>query len=314
MIDRLASNIETRQVPQNSMTSNSLVLSRLVPGADLQHYIHAVHAFPILSEDRERDLARRLYEENDLDAARELVLAHLRFVVHISQSYAGYGLPQEDLIQEGNVGLMKAVNRFDPNRGVRLVTFAVHWIKAEINEYVIRNWRLFKVATNKAQRKLFYKLRSKKNELGQLNTLTTEETKVIAKDLGVRPDQVREMEERLSGQDISIDLPNDSDDSGEEDAYIPRQVESTLVDHSDPAEIVENQQWSALMHEKLQNALESLDERSREIVYGRWIHEDSRTLDDLGNEFGISAERVRQLEKKALLKIKNFIGEDLALA
>ena len=296
------------------MSSNALVLSRLVPGTDLKQYIQAVNSFPLLTEDRERGLARRLYEDNDLDAARELVLAHLRFVVHISRSYEGYGLPQEDLIQEGNVGLMKAVNRFDPNRGVRLVTFAVHWIKAEINEYVIRNWRMFKVATNKAQRKLFYKLRSKKNEIGQLNTLTTEEAATIAKDLGVRPDEVREMEERLSGQDVSISGPSTHEDSGEDDSFVPRRVENALIDYADPAEIVENEQWSAVMHEKLQAALESLDERSREIVYGRWIREETRTLEDLGAEFQISAERVRQIEKKALLSIREYLGEELALA
>lgn len=296
------------------MTTNALVLSRLVPGTDLKEYIQAVNEIPLLSEERERELARRLFEKDDLDAARELVLSHLRFVVHISKSYEGYKLPQEDLIQEGNVGLMKAVNRFNPNEGVRLATFAVHWIRAEINEYVIRNWRMLKVATNKAQRKLFYKLRSKKNELGQLGALTGEETKKIAADLEVRPDQVREMETRLEGQDVSIDLPTDSTENGGEDSYVPRHIESALIDDSDPADIIEEREWSSLMHEKLQLALESLDERSQEIVYGRWIHEEKRTLEDLGEEFDISAERVRQLEKKALMKIRDQIGENLALA
>ena len=294
-------------------TSNALVMSNLVPGANLQQYINAVNAFPVLTVERERELARRLYEHDDLDAARELVLSHLRFVVHVSRSYEGYGLPQEDLIQEGNVGLMKAVSKFDPNRGVRLVTFAVHWIKAEMNEYVLRNWRILKIATNKAQRKLFYKLRGKKQELGQLNTLTAAETKLVAKDLGVKPEEVREMEARLSGQDVSFENPTEDDYSSDDgDGLAP---ENTLyVDDSDPAEIAEDEQWSNLMHKKLQAALEALDDRSREIVYGRFISDETRTLEDLGSEFGISAERVRQLERRALLDIKESLGGELTLA
>ena len=288
-------------------------MSNLVPGANLQQYINAVNSFPVLTVERERELARRLYEHDDLDAARELVLSHLRFVVHVSRSYEGYGLPQEDLIQEGNVGLMKAVDRFDPNRGVRLVTFAVHWIKAEMNEYVLRNWRIFKIATNKAQRKLFYKLRGKKQELGQLNTLTAAETKLVAKDLGVKPEEVREMEARLGGQDVPFETPVEDDYASDDgDGLAPENV--LFVDNSDPAEIVEDQQWSDLMHKKLQAALEALDDRSREIVYGRFISEDARTLEDLGTEFGISAERVRQLERKALLNIKESLGGELTLA
>lgn len=297
----------------NLTTSNALVLSNLAPGANLQQYISAVNSFPVLTVERERELARRLYEHDDLDAARELVLSHLRFVVHVSRSYEGYGLPQEDLIQEGNVGLMKAVNRFDPNRGVRLVTFAVHWIKAEMNEYVLRNWRILKIATNKAQRKLFYKLRGKKQELGQLNTLTAAETKLVAEDLGVKPEEVREMEARLGGQDIPFETPTEDDYASDDgDGLAPENV--LYVDHSDPAEIAEDEQWSDLMHKKLQAALEALDERSREIVYGRFISEEPRTLDDLGSEFGISAERVRQLERRALLDIRESIGGDLTLA
>ncbi len=292
--------------------ANALVLSNLVPGANLQQYIHTVNSFPLLSIAREQELARRLYEHDDLDAARELVLSHLRFVVHVSRSYEGYGLPQDDLIQEGNVGLMKAVNKFDPNRGVRLVTFAVHWIKAEMNEYVLRNWRILKIATNKAQRKLFYKLRSKKQELGQLNTLTSAEAKLVADDLGVKPEEVKEMEARLGGQDIPFESPMEDDSFGNEnEGLVPAQV--LHVDDSNPAEIVEDQQWSEAMHKKLQAALESLDERSREIVYGRFIHEDPRTLEDLGSEFGISAERVRQLERRALLEVKHSLGDELAL-
>ena len=294
-------------------TSNALVLTKLAPGANIQQYINTVNSFPVLSAERERELARRLYEHNDLDAARELVLSHLRFVVHVSRSYQGYGLPQEDLIQEGNVGLMKAVNRFDPNRGIRLVTFAVHWIKAEMNEYVLRNWRIFKIATNKAQRKLFYKLRGKKQALGQLNTLTSAEVKLVAKDLDVKPAEVREMEARLSGQDIAFDAPVDDDYATDDgDAYAPASV--LYVDDSDPAEIIADEQWSDLMHKKLQAVLEALDDRSREIVYGRFIKDDTRTLEDLGTEFGISAERVRQLERQALMEIKNSLTGELTLA
>ncbi len=288
-------------------------MSNLVPGANLQQYINAVNSFPVLTVERERELARRLFEHDDLDAARELVLSHLRFVVHVSRSYEGYGLPQEDLIQEGNIGLMKAVDRFDPNRGVRLVTFAVHWIKAEMNEYVLRNWRILKIATNKAQRKLFYKLRGKKQELGQLNSLTAAETDLVAKDLGVKPEEVREMEARLGGQDIPFETPAEDDYSADDgDGLAPENV--LYADDADPADIAEDAQWSALMHKKLQAALEALDERSREIVYGRFISEETRTLEDLGSEFGISAERVRQLERRALLDIKESIGGELTLA
>ena len=295
-------------------TSNALVLSKLVPGANLQQYITTVNSFPVLTVERERELARRLFEDDDLDAARELVLSHLRFVVHVSRSYEGYGLPQEDLIQEGNVGLMKAVNKFDPSRGVRLVTFAVHWIKAEMNEYVLRNWRILKIATNKAQRKLFYRLRGKKQELGQLNTLTSAETKLVAKDLGVKPEEVREMEARLGGQDVSFDAPVEDDFHMDEDGDSRAPADVLYVDDSDPAELVEDEQWSDMMHKRLQAALEALDDRSREIVYGRFIKDDTRTLEDLGNEFGISAERVRQLERRALLDIKETLGDELTLA
>ena len=297
------------------MADNALMLASLVPGASLRQYINTVNSFPLLSAERERELARRLWDHNDLDAARELVLGHLRFVVHVARSYEGYGLPQEDLIQEGNVGLMKAVDRFDPNRGVRLVTFAMHWIKASMNEYVIRNFRLFKMATNKAQRKLFYKLGKKKRELGQLNELTAQEAELIAKDLGVRADEVRDMEARLSGQDFTYDEQPGSDPFGEEQHFRSKAPAPVLVDETDPAMEVENKQWSSMMHDKLHAALENLDERSREIVYGRWITEENpRTLEDLGNEFGISAERVRQIEKQALLQVREQIGEELTLA
>lgn len=294
-------------------TSNALVLANLVPGANLQQYIRAVNSFPMLTVERERELAVRLIENDDLDAARELVLSHLRLVVHLSRSYEGYGLPQEDLIQEGNVGLMKAVNKFDPNRGARLVTFAVHWIKAEMNEYVLRNWRILKVATTKAQRKLFYRLRGKKEELGQLNTLTAEETQLVAEDLGVKPEEVREMEARLENHDVSIHAPPGEESQAHDGEGVA--IEETLyVDDDNPAEIIEDKNWSEHMHNRLQVALEGLDERSREIVYGRYFAETPRSLQDLGDEFGISAERVRQLERQALLTIKTALGRELAMA
>ena len=297
------------------MSSNALVLSKLVPGANLQQYVNTVNSFPVLTVERERELTQRLYEHDDLDAARELVLAHLRFVVHVARSYEGYGLPQEDLIQQGNIGLMKAVNRFSPARGVRLITFAVHWIKAEMNDYVLKNWRILKIATNKAHRKLFYKLRSKKEQIGQFNTLSSDEVDLVAKDLGVKPDDVREMEQRLEGQDVPLDTPVEDDRRGgeaETDKYSPIDILSD--DESDPALLIEDQNWSETMHDRLQKALESLDERSREVVYSRWIDEDSRTLSELGEEMGVSAERVRQIERNALKQIKEELETDLAFA
>ena len=294
-------------------TGNALVLSNLVPGANLQQYIRAVNSFPVLTVERERELAFRLVEDDDLDAARELVLSHLRLVVHLSRNYEGYGLPQEDLIQEGNVGLMKAVNKFDPNRGVRLVTFAVHWIKAEMNEYVLRNWRILKVATTKAQRKLFYKLRGKKEELGQLNTLTAEETKLVAEDLGVKPEEVREMEARLENQDVSFNIPTE-DDHNLIDSESTALEEVLSVDDENPAEIIEDKNWSEHMHHRMQTALEALDERSREIVFGRYFADSPKSLQTLGDELGVSAERIRQLEQKALLQIKAMLGRELSLA
>lgn len=295
-------------------TANALVLSRLVPGSNLQQYINTVNSFPVITVERERELVQRLYEHDDLDAARELVLAHLRFVVHMARSFDGYGLPQEDLIQQGNIGLMKAVDRFNPARGVRLITFAVHWIKAEMNEYILRNWRILKVATNRAQRKLFYKLGSKKDQLGKLNKLTSDELELVAKDLGVKASEVREMEQRLEGQDIPVDTP--ADDDGRAVADYDHHAPADLLESedADPAKIAEDKNWSESLHNRLQSALEELEPRSREIVYGRWINEEPRTLQELGNELGISKERVRQLEHKALSQLKETLGGELTLA
>ncbi|MDP1683010.1 MAG: RNA polymerase sigma factor RpoH [Burkholderiales bacterium] len=265
----------------------------------LESYIQAVRAFPILTPEQETEYARRLRDENDVDAASKLVLSHLRVVVHIARGYLGYGLPQADLIQEGNVGLMKAVKRFDPERGVRLVSFAIHWIKAEMHEYILRNWRMVKIATTKAQRKLFFNLRSMKQALG---TLGPDEVKRIAKDLGVKPEEVIEMETRINGGDVALE-PAGSD---EEDSYGPL---AYLADPSaEPVLALENKQSESLREKGLEKALETLDERSRRIIQARWLTEDdARTLHDLAAEYGVSAERIRQIEARALQKMKGII-------
>ncbi len=270
----------------------------LTPGANIGAYVQAVNSFSILTPEQEKDLAERLYYEKDLDAARGLVMAHLRFVVHIAKSYSGYGLSQSDLIQEGNVGLMKAVKRFNPEKGVRLVSFAVHWIKAEIHEFILRNWRIVKVATTKAQRKLFFNLRSQKKRLAWL---THEEAKAVAEDLNVDIKHVQQMEGRLSAFDAAFDADNDDDD---ESAYLA--PANYLEDHRyDPARQLESADWSDDNSSKLYAALESLDERSQTILKRRWLSEDNKsTLHDLAAEFGVSAERIRQLEKNAMNKIK----------
>ena len=262
------------------------------PVGSLESYITSVNAIPVLSQQEEQELARRFREQNDLVAARQLVMSQLRFVVHIARGYGGYGLPLGDLIQEGNVGLMKAVKRFDPDVGVRLVSFAVHWIRAEIHEYVIRNWRQVKVATTKAQRKLFFNLRKAKNYLGWLSQ---DETEAIADDLGVSAREVTEMEKRLAGQDMSFD-PSPSDD--EELAYAP----AHYLQHAQPgpAELVENDDWEEQSAIRLREALTTLDERSREILEARWLTEKKETLQDLAARYGISAERVRQIEQRAI--------------
>ena len=265
------------------------------PGVNLGAYINAVHQIPILTAEQEQELAHRYTDEGDVEAARLLVMSHLRFVIHIARSYSGYGLPQGDLIQEGNVGLMKAVKRFDPNKGVRLVSFAVHWIKAEIHEFVIRNWRIVKVATTKAHRKLFFNLRSLKKTNNQL---TLEEAEAIAKDLNVTVKQVLEMESRLTPYDASFEAQSDDEDEGR---YAPQYF---LEDAADPADMVEDADWEENNNSALMEAMEDLDDRSRDIVQQRWLNEQKATLHELAAEYNISAERVRKIEKNAMDKIK----------
>ena len=274
----------------------------LIPGANLEAYVQTVSSIPILSVEEERELADRLFYQQDLEAARQLVMSHLRFVVHIARSYSGYGLAQADLIQEGNIGLMKAVKRFNPEMGVRLVSFAVHWIKAEIHEYVLRNWRIVKVATTKAQRKLFFNLRSAKKKLAWLSH---DEVNAVAEDLGVAAREVREMESRLYGQDLGFDGPQDEDD---DTAYAP--VHYLEDQRYDPATQLENADWSDSSSQQLQDGLARLDERSRDILYQRWLAEEKATLHELAAKYQVSAERIRQLEKNAMNKLKKHIGVD----
>ena len=275
---------------------NSAVLN-MAPGANLSAYVQAVSSIAVLSAERERELAERLFYEECVDSARELVLAHLRFVVHIARSYSGYGLAEADLIQEGNVGLMKAVKRFDPNKGVRLVSFAVHWIKAEMHEYILRNWRIVKVATTKAQRKLFFNLRSQKKALGWLSA---EETRAIAADLGVDEAEVTRMEGRLTSRDVAFDAPTDSD---EDDAWQAPQY--FLTDgQADPGQLVEAEDFAEDSAARLQLALTELDARSRDILERRWLAEDKPTLHELAAEYEVSAERIRQLEANAMKKLR----------
>jgi RNA polymerase sigma-32 factor len=268
------------------------------PVGSLDQYIHAVAAIPVLSAAEEFELATKFREADDLDAARRLVLAHLRFVVHIARGYAGYGLQLGDLIQEGNVGLMKAVKRFDPNVGVRLVSFAVHWIRAEIHEYVLRNWRLVKVATTKAQRKLFFNLRKAKKHLGWL---TKEETEAVASDLQVSVREVTEMEQRLHGRDLSFDPDPTEDDEVTPVAYLPSPG-------SDPAEIIEASDWHGRTNARLGEAFEELDARSRDILERRWLAESKSTLHELAADYGVSAERIRQIESNAMKKLKSSLA------
>ncbi len=266
----------------------------------LEQYIQAVRAFPVLSAEDEYALATDLKQNNNLEAAKSLILSHMRLVVSIARGYSGYGLPQADLIQEGNVGLMKAVRRFDPDRGVRLVSFAVHWIKAEINEFILRNWRMVKLATTKAQRKLFFNLRSMKTHSG---TLQPDEVNEIARELNVKPEEVVEMEKRMGGHDIALE-PLSDDDSDEQFSPIAYLPDS----RPDPSEELAERQIELLQTNGLQQALDSLDERSRRIVQARWLGNDSgATLHDLAAEFGVSAERIRQIEQKAMQKMKSII-------
>jgi len=266
------------------------------PVGSLDAYIHAVGALPVLSKEDEHALAMRFRDEQDLDAARELVMAHLRFVVHIAKGYTGYGLPLGDLIQEGNVGLMKAVKRFDPDYGVRLVSFAVHWIRAEIHEFVLKNWRIVKVATTKAQRKLFFNLRKAKKSLAWLSP---EETKAVAEDLGVSAKEVTEMERRLSARDAIFDPAPEADD---EHAFTPAAYLPSP--HSDPAELIEKSDWKDDATERMARALDKLDERSRFILESRWLTEEKQTLHELADHFGVSAERIRQIEANAIKKLR----------
>ena len=271
------------------------------PGVNLGAYINTVHQIPILTPEQEQELAHRYYDDGDVEAARLLVMSHLRFVIHIARSYSGYGLSQADLIQEGNVGLMKAVKRFDPSKNVRLVSFAVHWIKAEIHEFVIKNWRIVKVATTKAHRKLFFNLRSLKKSSNQL---TLEEAEAIAKDLEVTVKQVFEMESRLTSYDASFELQDSDDDDGR---YAPQLF---LEDGIDPAQVVEDADWEETTTTALHSAMDDLDERSRDIINQRWLAEQKSTLHDLAAQYNISAERVRQIEKNAMEKIKNAMVID----
>ena len=284
------------------MSANVLSLASLSPGRDLETYIQTVNALPVLSREDERELAERFYHDNDLDAARELVLSHLRFVVHLARGYSGYGLAEADLIQEGNVGLMKAVKRFDPNVGVRLLSFAVHWIKAEMHEFILRNWRIVKVATTKAQRKLFFNLRSSKKRLGWLNAA---ETKAIAEDLGVSPAEVTRMEGRLASRDLAFDGPeDDAEDAPPAPAYY---LEDPA---SNPVDIVAEDDARSRAKAQLATAIEDLDERSRNILESRWLREEKKTLTELAAQYGVSAERIRQLERNAMKKIRKRL--DLA--
>jgi RNA polymerase sigma-32 factor len=283
--------------------SQSLVTATLpVPSVvgSLDAYISAVHRIPVLSQEEEQALSRRYNEEEDLASARQLVMSHLRFVVHVARGYNGYGLQLSDLIQEGNIGLMKAVKRFNPDQGVRLVSFAVHWIRAEMHEFILRNWRIVKVATTKAQRKLFFNLRKSKKRLGWMNA---EEVRTVAKDLGVPEATVREMESRLSGRDIGFEAPADADDDAK-----PAPEAFLIDDGADPYDNVSDADQADNQLDTLSNALQKLDERSRDIIQRRWLNEEKATLQDLADEYGVSAERIRQVEANAMKKMRGLFA------
>ncbi|AAW77550.1 RNA polymerase sigma-32 factor [Xanthomonas oryzae pv. oryzae KACC 10331] len=298
---RQSNSSTAKMVPMNQTTSTALVANNLpIPSAlgSLDAYIGAVHQIPVLSVDEEQNLARRFRDELDLDAARELVHSHLRFVVHVARGYNGYGLPLGDLIQEGNIGLMKAVKRFDPDMGVRLVSFAVHWIRAEMHEFILKNWRIVKVATTKAQRKLFFNLRKSKTRLGWLNA---SEVTAVAKDLNVSEREVMEMESRLSGRDIGFDASSDEDD----DHGPPSPVSYLVANEEDPSQAYERHDSEDNQLQLLREGMAGLDTRSRDIVKRRWLDSDSKvTLQELADEYGVSAERIRQIEANALKKMK----------
>ncbi len=281
--------------------SNELAIRNTLPTGSMEAYISAAFQLPMLSEQEEHDLAVRLRDHQDLEAARKLVLSHLRFVVRIARQYSGYGLPQPDLIQEGTVGLMKAVRRFDPDIGVRLVSFAVHWVKAEIHEYILRNWRIVKIATTKAQRKLFFNLRSSKKRLGWFSH---EEVQQVADDLGVKPETVLEMEARLANHDMAFDGTDTEEDDGPSlspAAYLPDM-------RMDPATLVEAMDAETHDQDQLLEALDLLDDRSRDIVQQRWLNDSKATLHDLADQYGVSAERIRQIEKNAFKKLRGQLA------
>jgi RNA polymerase sigma-32 factor len=285
--------------------TNALVLKGQmlpVPVGNLESYIHAIHAIPVLNADEEKQLAQRLKLQDDLEAARQLILHNLRFVVKVARGYNGYGLPLGDLVQEGNVGLMKAVKRFDPDMNVRLISFAVHWIRAEIHEFILRNWKIVKVATTKAQRKLFFNLRSSKQRLGWLSN---EEAKSMADELGVTTAEVYEMEKRLSANDVTFDLSSDQDD--DEGAFAPSQY--LAAESADPAETLEAEEWDTYTRDRFQSALNGLDARSKDILAQRWLAEEKATLQDLADKYKVSAERIRQLENAAVNKLKAAVLE-----
>ena len=273
----------------------------LAPVGNLESYIRAANSWPMLTAEEEKELAEKLHYQGDLEAAKKLILSHLRFVVHIARNYSGYGLPQADLIQEGNIGLMKAVRRFNPEVGVRLVSFAVHWIKAEIHEYVLRNWRIVKVATTKAQRKLFFNLRKTKQRLGWFNQ---DEVEMVANELGVSSKDVREMESRMAAQDMTFDMGNDDDSDS-----APMAPVLFLQDKSSNfADGIEDDNWESHAADKLSDAMLGLDERSQDIIRARWLDEENKsTLQELADRYGVSAERVRQLEKNAMKKLRMAI-------
>jgi len=281
--------------------TNALVIPNTLPTGSMDAYVSAAFQLPMLTAEQEHDLAVRLRDRQDLDAARQLVMSHLRFVVRVARSYNGYGLPQQDLIQEGTVGLMKAVRRFDPDVGVRLVSFAVHWIKAEIHEYILRNWRIVKVATTKAQRKLFFNLRSSKKRLGWFSR---EEIEGVAEDLGVKPETVVEMEARMSSHDLAFDAQDSDDDDNA--SFAPAAYLADVRD--EPARLLEAEDSQEHQHQQLVSALQELDERSRDILQRRWLNEQKETLHELADEYGVSAERIRQIEKAAMKKLRGALA------
>jgi len=281
--------------------SKALAIPVTLPTGSMEAYVSAAFQLPVLTQEEEHDLAVRWRENEDLDAARGLIMSHLRFVVRIARQYNGYGLPQHDLIQEGSVGLMKAVRRFDPDMGVRLVSFAVHWIKAEIHEYILRNWRIVKIATTKAQRKLFFNLRSSKKRLGWFSQ---DEVAQVAQDLGVKPETVLQMEARLANYDIAFDATSDDDEDGTPPAPAAYLADSRM----EPAALLEADDSEIHQRERLYSALEGLDERSRDILAQRWLGEQKSTLHELADQYGVSAERIRQIEKAAMKKLQGELA------